>query len=165
MKKRALIITLLAISMQGLSQDIDFMACRIVDVFKNKDTASAIGLFFMPDDTPYVISKKMEVEGIESIPSNSSVADADSALLTFRHKLKDAFLLLYNKPVVLGLDWNTVKCNNYSFAVQMNPADELPVGHGQIIIGSGNKVFEIALKSLIKVNGRWKILDIDIVQK
>ena len=165
MKKGTLIMAMLVTSMRALSQDIDSLACKVVDVFTKKDTASVFGLFFMPDDTPFVIAKKMEVEGIESTPSTSNNADDDTALIAFKHKLKDAFLLLYKKPVELGFDWNTAKCNNYSFAIQMNPSDGLPVAHGQIIIGSGKKVFEIALKSLIKVNGRWKILDIDIVQK
>ena len=165
MKKSPLIFALLVISFRALSQDIDSMACKVVDVFKKKDNISVISLFFMPDDTPFVIAKKMEAEGIESDPSASNNADDDTALIAFKQKLKGAFLLLYKKPAELGLDWKTVKCNNYSFAIQMNPSDGLPVAHGQIIIGSGNKVFEIALKSLIKVNGRWKIMDIDIVQK
>ena len=166
MKKGALVIAWIVISIRASSQDIDSMACKIIDIFKKKDTASIAGIFFMPDDTPFVIGKKMEAEGIENTPSTTSNTGADTAVISFKQKLKDAFLELYKKPVESGrLDWGKVKCNNYSFAVQMNPSDGLPVAHGQIIIGTGNNIFEIVLKSMMKVNGRWKILDIDIVQK
>ncbi|HEX6194203.1 MAG TPA: hypothetical protein VFZ42_17640 [Chitinophagaceae bacterium] len=165
MKKITFIVLAFATGFEVFSQDIDSMACKLVDVFREKDTASIPAMCLMPDDTPYIIQKKMEAEGIVSTQTPKSDAYLDTALITYKNKINEAFLQLRKKAAELGLDWSKARCNNYSFAIQLNPAEGLPTAHGQIIIASGVKTFEIALKSLIKINGRWKIIDIDIVQK
>ena len=73
-----------------------------------------------------------------------------------------AFIQVHKKAIDFGIEWSTVKCNNYNFEISKTPESGFTTAEGKIILQSGTKKIQMVLKGMININGKWRLSFIDI---
>lgn len=159
--KKFLQIFLFSFPIVSNAQDIDVLACKIVEIFNTKDSLSFLDLPIQPSDNKYIFMDRMKGVDVK-VESESKSFQGDSAFVSFKKKIIFGFYELYNKGVRLGIDWTKVDCNEFKFEIQKNKESGFLNGWGNVFINSGKNVNKIILKGIIKINGKWRISHIDI---
>jgi len=149
--------------LMSYAQDIDSFACKIVDIFKKKDSTLFLELPIQPSDSRYIFEDKMKTSGIEGNFFEQSAIATDTALISFNRKLIAGFFQLYDSAVQMGVDWKNISCNKYNFEIIKGTESDFSYASGNIVLSSEGKEVKIVLKGMVKINERWRISFIDIM--